>query len=49
MSSSTRLVKTYTPIDATVEDNVKGAGPKRDIVVMDDFIFGEPHAISQQR
>jgi len=27
-------------------DNVKGAGVKRDIVVMDDFIYGEPRPIN---
>ena len=39
-----RITSGDTPIDATAEDNVKGAGPKRDIVVMDDFIYGEPRA-----
>jgi hypothetical protein len=29
-----------------VDDNVKGAGSKRDIVAMDDFIYGEPRAIN---
>ena len=32
-----------TPIGAN--DNVKGAGQKRDVVAMDDFIYGEPHPI----
>lgn len=39
-----RITSGDTPIDATAFDNVKGAGPKRDIVVMDDFIYGEPRA-----
>jgi hypothetical protein len=39
-----RITSGDTPIDATANDNVKGAGQKRDIVVMDDFIYGEPHA-----
>ncbi|MDF2771054.1 MAG: hypothetical protein K0S86_547 [Geminicoccaceae bacterium] len=33
-----------TPLGATVEDNVKGAGRKRDLAAMDDFIYGEPRA-----
>ena len=44
-----RITAGDTSIDPTVEDNVKGAGPKRDIVVMDDFIYGEPRASSSQR
>ena len=39
-----RITSGDTPIDPGVEDNVKGEGPKRDIVVMDDFIYGEPRA-----
>jgi hypothetical protein len=39
-----RITSGDTPIDATANDNVKGKGPKHDIVVMDDFIYGEPHA-----
>jgi hypothetical protein len=38
-----RITSGNTPIDATVDDNV-GAGGNRDIVVMDDFIYGEPRA-----
>ena len=38
-----RITSGNTPIDATVDDNV-GAGGSRDIVVMDDFIYGEPRA-----
>jgi hypothetical protein len=38
-----RIISGNTPIDATVADNVGAAGT-RDIVVMDDFIYGEPHA-----
>ena len=37
-----RITSGDTPINPGVNDNVKGAGPKRDIVVMDDFIYGEP-------
>lgn len=40
-----RITSGDTPIGDVVEDNVKGAGQKRDIVAMDDFIFGEPRAI----
>ena len=39
-----RITSGDTPIDATANDNVTGKGPKHDIVVMDDFIYGEPHA-----
>jgi hypothetical protein len=38
-----RITSGNTPIDPTVDDNVS-AGGNRDIVVMDDFIYGEPHA-----
>ena len=41
-----RITAGDTPIDPGVEDNVKGAGHKRDLVVMDDFIYGEPRAIN---
>jgi hypothetical protein len=41
-----RITSGDTPINANVEDNVKGAGHKRDLVVMDDFIYGEPRAIN---
>jgi hypothetical protein len=34
-----------TPLGATALDNVKGAGKKRDLVAMDDFIYGEPRAM----
>jgi len=37
-----RITSGDTPIGADANDNVKGAGKKRDIVVMDDFIYGEP-------
>jgi hypothetical protein len=39
-----RITSGDTPIDATANDHVKGEGPKHDIVVMDDFIYGEPQA-----
>jgi hypothetical protein len=38
-----RITSGNTPIDATVNDNVS-AGGNKDIVVMDDFIYGEPRA-----
>jgi hypothetical protein len=38
-----RITSGNTPIDATVADNVSTGG-NRDIVVMDDFIYGEPRA-----
>ncbi len=37
-----RITSGDTPIGADANDNVKGEGPKNDIVVMDDFIYGEP-------
>jgi hypothetical protein len=37
-----RITAGDTPIGADVNDNVKGAGQKRDIVATDDFIYGEP-------
>ena len=37
-----RITSGDTPIGP--DDNVKGAGKKRDIVVMDDFIYGEPRS-----
>ena len=40
-----RITSGDTPIGADANDNVKGAGQKRDIVVMDDFIYGEPRSI----
>jgi hypothetical protein len=39
-----RITSGDTPIDADAVDNVKGRGQKHDIVVMDDFIYGEPRA-----
>jgi hypothetical protein len=41
-----RITSGDTPIGADVTDNVKGAGQKRDIVAMDDFIYGEPRKIN---
>ena len=38
-----RITSGNTPIDPNVTDNVSTGG-NRDIVVMDDFIYGEPHA-----
>jgi hypothetical protein len=38
-----RITSGNTPIDAAAADNVS-AGGDRDIVVMDDFIYGEPRA-----
>jgi hypothetical protein len=40
-----RITSGDTPIGSDVDDNVKGAGQKRDIVAMDDFIYGEPRKI----
>ena len=42
-----RIVAGDTPIGATNNDNVKGAGKKYDIVATDDFIYGEPREIKQ--
>ena len=39
-----RITSGDTPIGSDVEDGVKGEGQKRDIVAMDDFIYGEPRA-----
>jgi hypothetical protein len=41
-----RITAGDTPIDATAQDNVKGAGKKHDIVATDDFIYGEPRPIN---
>ena len=38
-----RVISGDTPVGP--DDNVKGAGQKNDVVVMDDFIYGEPRAI----
>ena len=38
-----RVISGDTPIGP--DDNEKGAGPKADVVAMDDFIYGEPRAI----
>jgi hypothetical protein len=40
-----RITAGDTPLSATTLDNVKGKGPKQDLVAMDDFFYGEPHAI----
>jgi len=40
-----RITAGDTPLGADALDNVKGAGQKRDLVTMDDFIYGEPHKI----
>jgi len=39
-----RITVGDTPLSASVTDNVKGKGPKRDLVATDDFIYGEPRA-----
>ena len=39
-----RVISGDTPIGP--DDNVHGAGKKRDVVAMDDFIYGEPRAIN---
>jgi hypothetical protein len=39
-----RVISGDTPVGP--DDNVHGAGSKRDVVAMDDFIYGEPHAIN---
>jgi len=44
--SRVRITSGDTPIGPDENDNVKGAGQKRDIVVMDDFIYGEPRPIT---
>jgi len=41
-----RVVSGDTPIGP--DDNVQGAGQKHDVVAMDDFIYGEPRAISSR-
>ena len=41
-----RITAGDTPLGADALDNVKGAGQKRDLVTMDDFIYGEPHKIA---
>lgn len=39
-----RITSGDTPIGADAIDDVRGAGQKHDLVVMDDFIYGEPRA-----
>jgi hypothetical protein len=39
-----RITSGDTPLAADQVDNVKGRGKKHDLVAMDDFIYGEPHA-----
>jgi hypothetical protein len=39
-----RITSGNTPIGPDAVDNVKGYGRKRDLVAMDDFIYGEPRA-----
>lgn len=39
-----RITSGNTPIGPDAADNVKGYGRKRDLVAMDDFIYGEPRA-----
>ena len=39
-----RITVGDTPLSPSVTDNVKGKGPKRDLVATDDFIYGEPRA-----
>jgi hypothetical protein len=41
-----RITSGDTPIGADVTDNVNGYGKKRDLVAMDDFIYGEPRHIN---
>jgi hypothetical protein len=41
-----RITSGDTPIGANVTDNVNGYGKKRDLVAMDDFIYGEPRHIN---
>ena len=41
-----RITSGDTPIGVDVFDDVTGPGEKRDIVAMDDFIYGEPRAIN---
>ena len=42
-----RITSGDTPIGANTDDDVKGRGHKRDIVAMDDFIYGEPRAAAR--
>ena len=39
-----RITSGDTPLGSDTQDNVKGQGKKQDLVAMDDFIYGEPHA-----
>ena len=41
-----RITAGDTPIGASAFDDVTGPGERHDIVVMDDFIYGEPHPIN---
>jgi hypothetical protein len=40
-----RIVAGELPLSATAIDIMRAGGGKLDLVVLDDFIYGEPHAI----